>query len=169
VRALVAATAASFLLLSASALAAPPAPRRAPDLSKITPRTPSRALHAEFIVEVNKLGQVTKADDVKKSGDPTFDAMVYGNSLQAYIRTPAGKAVSGKYRLTYDYSPATKSVRRTVSLVQRGGVDPNAPGAVIVEARKVAKQREKARQQAAAMGNSIGSMHTITTHRHPRH
>ena len=43
-----------------------------------------------------------------------------------------GTAVPGLYRLSYDYDPATKQVRRTVALIKAGGVDPNAPGIVTV-------------------------------------
>jgi hypothetical protein len=59
-----------------------------------------------------------------------FNAQTYGNALQAFIRTPDGKAIVGTYRLTYDYNPQTKRVRRDVALIKAGGVDPNAKGAV---------------------------------------
>jgi hypothetical protein len=50
--------------------------------------------------------------------------------MQAFIRTADGKAISGSYRLTYDYNPKTARVHREVELVKAGGVDPNALGAV---------------------------------------
>jgi hypothetical protein len=39
--------------------------------------------------------------------------------------------VVGTYRLTYDYDPKTARVRRDVTLVRQGGVDPDAKGAAI--------------------------------------
>ena len=44
--------------------------------------------------------------------------------------------MAGVYKLTYDYSPKTKDVRRDVQLVHAGGVNPNAKGYVTVELSK---------------------------------
>lgn len=112
------------------------APHRMPervDVSKLQPKAllPKKKLHSEFVVEVNKLGQVARVRSTKPSGSPTFDAQTYGNSLQAFIRLPDGEVVLGTYRLTYDYDPKTARVRRSVTLVSRGGVDPNARGAAL--------------------------------------
>lgn len=93
------------------------------------PLLPRVKLHTEFLVEVNKLGQVTQVHAGKTSPDPTFNAQTYGNALQAFIRTTDGKVVLGTYRLSYDYDPQTQRVRRTVALVKVGGVDPDAQGA----------------------------------------
>jgi hypothetical protein len=93
-------------------------------------RTPSDPQHTELTVEVNKKGEVTRVRAGKGGPDPLFNAMVYGNALQAYIKKPDGEAISGIYKLIYDYSPDTKMVKRTVQLVQAGGVDPDATGAV---------------------------------------
>jgi hypothetical protein len=93
-------------------------------------RTPTDPQHTELLVEVNKKGQVTRVRAGKGGPDPLFNAMVYGNALQAYIRTPDGTAISGTYKLIYDYSPQTKIVKRNVELVSAGGVDANAVGAV---------------------------------------
>lgn len=125
-----------LIVCSSSAYAATPAPKHAPvriDVTKMQPKSllPKKKLHSEFIVEVNKLGQVARVRSTKSSGDPTFDAQTYGNSLQSFIRTPDGHVVLGVYRLTYDYNPKTARVRRDVALVSRGGVDPNARGAAL--------------------------------------
>jgi hypothetical protein len=123
----------------APASAATPAPKPKPaataparvDVLKAQPKelAPKRALHVEYTVEVNKLGQVARVRTVKPSHDEGFDTHTYGNALQAFIRTPDGNVVLGTYRLTYDYNPKTLRVHRDVELVKRGGVDPNAKGA----------------------------------------
>ncbi len=142
---------------------APAAPsRRAPDLSHFSPRTPLRPVHTEYVVETNRLGQVTRVRAVRPSDDPPFNALTYGNALQTFIRTTAGDAVSGTYRLGYDYNPQSKNVRRSVLLVHSGGVDPNAPGAVLVEAEKLRKQKQKARVQAQAQATALPDLKHIT-------
>ena len=78
---------------------------------------------------MNKLGQVARVRSIKPSHDQGFDAHCYGNALQAFIRTPDGRAIAGIYRLTYDYDPKSLRVRRDVALVRAGGVNPNAKGA----------------------------------------
>jgi hypothetical protein len=93
-------------------------------------RLPGAAAHAEFIVETNRKGQVSRVRSAKRSSDPVFDVMSYENALQAFIRTDSGEAVAGVFRLSYDYNPATRRVRREVALVRAGGVDPNALGVV---------------------------------------
>lgn len=116
-------------------LAAAPAPAPTPyriDLTKVQPKSllPKVPLHTEFIVATNKLGQVTHIVSGKPSKDRTYNLQTAGNALQTFIRTPDGKAVPGKYRLTYDYNPKTGRVHREVVLVSAGGVDQNAEGAV---------------------------------------
>jgi hypothetical protein len=126
---------------------------------------PTAHEHSEFVVETNKLGQVTRATKVTRSNDSHFNAMTYGNTLQAYIRTPDGKAIAGVYRLTYDYNPANQKITRGVALLRMGGVNPNAPGAVIVEERKLeAEQREK--QAATAETSTLPGLHQMTRHHH---
>ncbi len=101
------------------------------DVTKIQPKSllPKHAEHAEYLVEVNKLGQVSRVASGRGSDNPTFNAQTYGNALQAFIRTPDGRVVLGTYRLTYDYDPKTTRVRRDVTLVHPGGVNPDAKGA----------------------------------------
>jgi hypothetical protein len=82
--------------------------------------------------------------------------MTYGNALQAFIRTPDGSAIAGTYRLTYDYDPKTKLVRRGVGLVRSGGVDPNALGAV----DKMAALDRKA--HSGKKTGTLPSLNTIT-------
>jgi hypothetical protein len=127
---LLAAAAANAATPAPKPTAAPAAPKRV-DVTKMQPKqlAPNKALHVEYTVEVNKLGQVARVRSVKPSKLPSFDAQTYGNALQAFIRLPDGNVVLGTYRLIYDYNPKTMRVRRDVQLVTRGGVDPNAVGA----------------------------------------
>ncbi|MGH7716585.1 MAG: hypothetical protein ACREML_11385 [Vulcanimicrobiaceae bacterium] len=100
---------------------------------------PTVPLHAVFTVATNKLGQVVRVVSAQASKDERFNTITRGNAMQAFIRRPDGTAVAGVYKLTYDYSPATKDVRRDVRLVHAGGVDPNAKGAVTAEMERNAK------------------------------
>ena len=114
------------------AIAAPSTPiPHGINVEQLQPRSllPKRKLHSEFIVEVNKYGQVARVRSGKDSGWPPFNAQTYGNALQAFIRTTDNHVVVGVYRLTYDYNPKTARVHRDVTLVRRGGVNPNAEGA----------------------------------------
>lgn len=117
------------------------------------PVLPTKPMHSAYVVEVNKLGQVSRVRSVEASKNAGFDAMTYGNSLQAFIRTADGTAISGVYKLIYDYSPQTKKIRRDVQLIQAGGVNPDAPGAVTVEVEKDMKRQSAAAQAAAAKKN----------------
>jgi hypothetical protein len=126
---------AAVLAAGSGASAATPAPKAAApvriNVKQLQPKEifPKRKLHAEVIVEVNKLGQVARVRSIVPSHDEQFDAHVYGNALQAFIRTGDGHVVVGSYRLTYDYDPTSLGVRRDVALVKAGGVNPNAKGA----------------------------------------
>lgn len=128
---------ATVLACGSVAFAATPAPKAAQaapqriDVTKMQPKelAPTKPLHVELTVEVNKLGQVARVRTIKPSHNEAFDAKMYGNALQAFIRTPDGHVVLGTYRLTYDYDPKTLRVHRDVALVKTGGVDPNAKGA----------------------------------------
>ena len=101
-------------------------------------------------METNARGQVTRVRSGKAARDSTFNAMTYGNALQAFIRTPDDRSISGTYRLSYDYDPKTQKVHRSVALIRAGGVNPHALGAVdqMVQFEKrraaVAMQRAKA-------------------------
>jgi len=130
------------VLFAAAALAAtctpslaatkpPTPPPGAIDVMKLQPKQllPKTKLHTEFVVEANKMGQVSRVKSWKKSNDVAFNEHTYGNALQAFIRTADGRAIAGVYRLTYDYNPQTQRIRRDVALLHAGGVDPNAQGA----------------------------------------
>ena len=134
----------AVLAASGVASAASPAPKPAPMKATAAPAGPKRVnveqlqpkslfpkvkLHVEYVVEVNKMGQVARVRSVKPSKYPAFDAQTYGNALQAFIRTPDDHVILGSYRLSYDYDPKTQRVHRDVALVHEGGVDPNAKGA----------------------------------------
>ncbi len=102
-----------------AAFAATPAPKKPTAIP--TPRLPTQKLHTEFVVEVNKKGQVVRVKSGKSSKVPSFNAQTYGNVLQMWIRHPDGSAEVGLYKITYDYNPATKKVHRDVALVKSGG------------------------------------------------
>jgi hypothetical protein len=144
--------AAAFVLAASSAAwAATPPPHAqataAPrvNVESLQPKSlfPKVALHTEMIVEVNKLGQVSRVRSIKPSKDVPFNTHVYGNALQAFIRTPDGNVVLGSYRLTYDYDPKTQRIHRDVALVKEGGVDPNRKGAATEMSEIAARNKNK--------------------------
>jgi hypothetical protein len=151
---------AGALLALPAAAAAASAPTPMP-----TPKLPSKALHVDLQVEVNKLGQVVRVLHGNLSGDAPFDTMVMGNALQMWIRDQRGKTVTaivGLYRVNYNYNPATHSVKRTFSLIKRDGSWANEPGAankIVDDAKKQAQAaqgalaRLKAAQQKQAEQN----------------
>ncbi len=153
-RAVLCAAAAAFALLAAT-----PAPLPSPtrvDLTKIQPKSllPKVALHTEFVVAVNKLGQVTHIVSGKPSKDKNYNLHTLGNALQAFIRTPDGTAVPGTYKLTYDYDPKTTRIHRDVVLIHAGGVNPDEEGAVykmMDDVQKHAKKASPAPERSAAM------------------
>jgi hypothetical protein len=144
-------------------LGASPSPQPA---GKLVPRTPTTPQHTEFVVEVNDKGQVIKVDSGRESHDPAFNAITYGNVLQAFIRRPDGTAVSGLYRMTYDYDPANKHVRRNVALLKAGGVDPNALGAVDQEIQKLAAEQMRRHLTPVPTPSPLPDLKAITGHRH---
>jgi hypothetical protein len=103
-----------------------------------------------MIVEVNRLGQVTRVRSIKPSHNQLFDQHAYGNALQAFIRTPDGHVVLGSYRLSYDYDPKTLRVRRDVVLVHTGGVNPNTKGAA-VEMMEIARHNRNRKPPVASV------------------
>ncbi|HEY0799168.1 MAG TPA: hypothetical protein VGD50_08455 [Candidatus Baltobacteraceae bacterium] len=140
-RSIAGAVLAALLLTSLAAFADPTAAPTSPDFnlplgaptlppSVRLPKLPGSGLHTMFLVETNKKGQVTRVRSGTGSSDNRFNIVTYGNALQTFIRTPAGNAVAGTFRLDYNYSPSTGHVQRDVTLVTAGGVNPNAEGAV---------------------------------------
>ena len=117
------------------------------------PKAPGVKLHSEYVVETNAKGQVTRVRSGKAAQDPNFNAMTYGNALQAFIRTTDDRSIAGVYRLSYDYDPKTQRVHRSVALIRKGGVNPKALGAVDVmvqfEKRRAAIALQKAKAAAA--------------------
>jgi hypothetical protein len=157
----------ALIVAPATALAASPSPQPAHRSSgKFVPRTPTTPQHTEFVVEVNKKGQVIKVDSGRESHDRAFNAITYGNVLQAFIRRPDGTAVSGLYRLTYDYDPTNKLVRRDVALLHAGGVDSNALGAVDQEIQKLAAEQMRRHLDPVATPSPLPDLKAITGHRH---
>lgn len=127
--------ASTFLLGALLGLTAPhaeaaPTPKPAAVLAPVLVKVPRVPQRSEYVVEVNKKGQVIRVRSAHASRDPAFNTVTYGNALQAFIRTPDGRAIPGVYRLTYEYDPAQRKVRRSVALLHPGGVNANAPGAV---------------------------------------
>jgi hypothetical protein len=127
------ATSKAALLLSGLVLVAATS---SPHVSRPTPlprvpyiHPPTVALHTEFVVEVNRFGQVVRVKSAKGCKNPTFNAQTYGNVLQMWIRHPDGTADVGLYRVTYDYNPRTRKVLRRVALVRLGGTWGNVEGA----------------------------------------
>lgn len=117
------------VILNTPAYAATPAPRATPKL--IGPVVPKVPLHTEFIVEVNKKGQVVKAESGKTCKDHYFNEHTLGNALQMWIRKPDGTAVVGLYRVSYDYEPTNHGVFRNIEFVKAGGDWGDKQGAAI--------------------------------------
>ena len=118
-----------------------------------SPPPPATAQHTSYIVTTNKKGQIVTAKAEKQDRDAAFNLMTHGNVLQMFIRTAGGDAIPGRYRVSYDYAPETKSVRRSIALVSAGGVDPDALGAVdrmIADERQRAERAKKAPKPKAA-------------------
>lgn len=165
-------------LIAASSVASAATPKPAPrgeqtplpiDLGKVTPKRlfPKVKLHTEFVVEVNKLGQVTRIRSGKSCPDLTYNAQTYGNALQAFIRTPDGDAIPGVYRLTYDYDPKTQRIHRDVALLWAGGVNANAEGAAIQMMKVAAKSHPAARSAKVVVTPAPHPAPTVNIQRMP--
>ncbi len=163
-RAALGASLAAALCLQALAEVALAAPATQQHPIQFAPHTPATAVHTEFMVEINRKGQVTRVRSGKSCPDLAFNAMTYGNALQAFIRTQDGRAIPGTYRLSYDFDPKTKIVHRSVQLVKAGGVDPNRISAVD-EMAAIAKRRH-GEPDADASSSPLPELKAITGHRH---
>ena len=131
----------SVLLFPASGFAAQtphPKPRPLP-----TPHLPQTALHTEFQVEVNHMGQVVRVKSGKECSNPTFNAQTYGDVLQMFIRHPDGTATVGMYKISFDYNPKTQMVHRGVQLLSEGGDWADEQGAANQMMELDAKNRAK--------------------------
>lgn len=96
------------------------------------PHLPKTPLHVIYLVDTNKRGQVVKVRAGQPSANEAYNQYTYYNAIQTFIRTVDGAATAGVFKLTYDYSPQTQLIKRDVELVKKGGVNPDAPGAVEV-------------------------------------
>jgi hypothetical protein len=159
----------------AVASAATPAPAPAPhaptrvNVEALQPKSllPKKVLHTEYVVEVNKLGQVTRVRSGKVSTDPAYNAHTYGNALQMFIRTESGGAISGLYRVTYDYNPKTAHVRRNITFIRAGGTNPNAIGAANAMMAIARKNASRARAPGNAAAGTPGPQATVNPKRLP--
>ncbi|HUY11255.1 MAG TPA: hypothetical protein VMV73_03240 [Candidatus Dormibacteraeota bacterium] len=107
------------------------------------PKPPAVALRTDFVVEVNRLGQVVEVTKKHGCKNLQFNAITLGNVLQAWIRHPDGTARVGLYHVTYYYNPRTEATLRTVTLVRAGGNWGDSPGAaneIIDEAKRQAAE-----------------------------
>jgi len=120
-----------FLLAAVALVAATPAPHgsRTPLPSVPLVHFPSVPLQTQFIVEVNRKGQVVRVASARGCRYEFFNVQTYGNVLQMWIRHPDGTADVGLYRVSYYYTPRTRTVSRHVALVKLGGTWANAEGA----------------------------------------
>jgi hypothetical protein len=154
----------SIVLFSgaAPALAATTAPSPAPHATLPAFHLPDFPLHAEYVVEVNKLGQVVRVKSTKPAKSNTFNVQTYGNAMQMWIRKADGTATVGLFRVTYDYDPKTHKVSRNIALVSVGGSwanDEGAANAMMDTARKEAVEAQKRHQ---VQSSSLPSLNEIT-------
>lgn len=151
--------------------AATPAPSASPHRVVIPPpKFPKEKLHAEYLVEVNKKGQVVRIKSGKATKYGTFNAQTYGNALQMWIRKPDGSAEVGLYRVTYDYDPSNHHVDRRVALVSTGGSWANSEGAADVmmdTAKKEAAAAQAAAKKQQAENHKLPSLNQITGKKTP--
>jgi hypothetical protein len=150
------------------AAAATPAPHGTPPPMPHI-KLPTEPLHSEFVVEVNKKGQVVRVKSLKGTGDknPFFNAETYGNVLQMWIRHPDGTAQVGLYRVTYDYDPKTHKIARNIAIVSPGGNwgdDPGAATKMVDDAKKRAEEEAKRQSQSLPPLQSIVGPSSSPTH-----
>lgn len=138
-----------------------------------TPILPKVPLHTEYVVQVNKKGQVVRVTSGvaakgckkgQKTTDPqacTFNAQTYGNVLQMWIRHPDGTAEVGLFKVTFDYSPKTQKVKRQISLVKAGGTWGNQPGAATSMIDKANAETRKYEEEQRRAGKSLPSLNQI--------
>lgn len=152
-------------------IAAKPAPTAPPRINilEVQPKAllPTKPLHVEFMVEVNRFGQVARVRSIKASHNIPFDTHTYGNALQAFIRTPDGHVVVGTYRLTYDYDPKTTLVKRDVALVKAGGVNPDAKGAADDMMEIARRNHDRGRTPPPGLTVTPGPVPSVNIHRMP--
>jgi len=89
--------------LAAAATPVPTAPPRI-DVQKLQPRAlaPKKKLHVEYIVEVNKLGQVARVRSVKAIARSALRCAHLRQRAASVHPTSDGHVVLGTYRLIYE-------------------------------------------------------------------
>jgi hypothetical protein len=157
------------LALGAPAVAATtPHPSASPQRIVIPPpKLPKEKLHAEYVVEVNKKGQVVRVKSGKGTKYATFNSQTYGNALQMWIRKPDGSAEVGLYKVTYDYDPKSHHVARKIALVSAGGNWGDQEGAADVMIDTAQKEAAAAKAQQAAQRAKLPSLNQITGKKSP--
>jgi len=153
-----AALATILIVTCAPALAATPTPKPLPIPSIAPPKVP---LHTEYVVEVNKKGQVVRIKSGKPSKSHTFNVQTYGNALQMWIRKPDGTATVGLFKVTYDYNPKTRAVSRNISLVSMGGNWADEPGAATTMIDTAKREVLDAQKLHEKQSKSLPSLHEI--------
>lgn len=124
-------------------------------------KLPAVPLHTEYIVEVNKKGQVVKSKPSKLSKVDTFNLQTFGNTLQMWIRKPDGTADVGTFRVSFDYDPKTKKVSRNIALVSLGGNWGDQEGAASTMMESAQKQLEEAVKKQQQQNQSLPSLNEI--------
>ena len=141
--------------------AATPHPNPSATLTPIKIHPPTTKLHTEYLVEVNKMGQVVRVKSGKMSPNRLFDTETYGNALQMWIRHPDGTAEVGLYRVAYDYDPKTHHVHRDVAIVSAGGSWGEEQGAANQMIDLAHKESRDAQKRAAAQRANLPSLDQI--------
>lgn len=160
-RLIVAATlAATFAATPALAPAQTASPSPGPQRTIPPLHLPTHKLHSEYVVEVNKKGQVVKIKSGVGTNIPAYNIMTFGNALQMWIRHPDGTADVGLFKVSYDYDPATKKTTRTVALIKLGGDWGDKMGAAT--AMSMTAEKEYEAWKKAQSGQDLPSLHDIT-------
>jgi hypothetical protein len=159
-----------LIATAAPALAATPSPKptATPRVPKsVTITQPTVPLHTEFLVKVNKKGQVVSSTAVVKCKSATVNTMTFGNSLQMWIRKADGTAEVGTYRVTYDYNPKAHTINRKISLVSAGGSWGDKPGAATSMMDTAKREYLEAQKKQQEQIKNLPSLNTITGTPHP--
>jgi hypothetical protein len=131
------------------------------------PQLPPERLHAEYVVEVNKRGQVVGIKSGRGTKYTTFNSQTYGNALQMWIRRADGTAIVGLFKVTYDYDPKSHHVTRRVALVSTGGNWGDKEGAANVMIDTAKKEAAEAAKQQQAQRAKLPSLNEITGKKTP--
>lgn len=146
--------------LSAAAATPPPGMGGQPGMPTSI-KLPAVPLHTEYVVEVNKKGQVVKSKPSKLSKVDTFNLQTYGNTLQMWIRKPDGSADVGTFRVSFDYDPKTKKVSRNIALVSLGGNWGDQEGAASSMMQTAQRELEEAMKKQQQQNQSLPSLNDI--------